>query len=115
VYPARDVISGWRGDRVYALSATTEALTNVLRHADCERAELSLQVVDGALVLDVRDEGSGFELEGAAANGCWACGNARCWSVSNSTRPPRRVIAADDTHITRLAGRSTPPASGPQR
>jgi two-component system sensor histidine kinase UhpB len=46
-----------------------EALTNVLRHAGCDRAELSLQVGEGALVLDVRDEGSGFELEGAAANG----------------------------------------------
>jgi len=46
-----------------------EALTNVLRHADCESAELTLRVGDGALVLDVRDRGRGFELEGAAANG----------------------------------------------
>ena len=46
-----------------------EALTNIIRHAGCDRAELSLQVADSALVLDVRDDGSGFELEGAAANG----------------------------------------------
>jgi two-component system, NarL family, sensor histidine kinase UhpB len=46
-----------------------EALTNVVRHAGCDRAELSLQVVDGELVLDVRDRGRGFEVDGAAANG----------------------------------------------
>jgi two-component system sensor histidine kinase UhpB len=46
-----------------------EALTNVLRHAGCDRATLTLMVDDGALVLDVRDDGVGFELEGAAANG----------------------------------------------
>ena len=46
-----------------------EALTNVLRHAACDRAELILSVTDGALVLDVRDQGQGFDVEAASANG----------------------------------------------
>jgi two-component system, NarL family, sensor histidine kinase UhpB len=46
-----------------------EALTNVLRHAGCDRAEMTLRVSDDALVLDVRDEGRGFDLAAVAANG----------------------------------------------
>jgi two-component system sensor histidine kinase UhpB len=46
-----------------------EALTNVIRHAGCQRAELSLQPQDGALVLEVRDEGAGFDIESVRATG----------------------------------------------
>jgi two-component system sensor histidine kinase UhpB len=46
-----------------------EALTNVLRHAGCDRAELALWVSDDALVLDVRDEGKGFDPGTVSANG----------------------------------------------
>ena len=46
-----------------------EALTNVLRHAACDRAELALEIRDQELVLDVRDDGRGFDAEQAAANG----------------------------------------------
>ena len=46
-----------------------EALTNVVRHAGCERAELTLRVTDDALVLDVRDQGRGFHPAAVAANG----------------------------------------------
>jgi two-component system sensor histidine kinase UhpB len=46
-----------------------EALTNVLRHAGCDRAALSLQVEGDELMLDVRDEGRGFDVQAAAANG----------------------------------------------
>jgi two-component system sensor histidine kinase UhpB len=46
-----------------------EALTNVLRHAGTDRAELSLRVAGDELVLEVRDDGRGFDLAGAAHNG----------------------------------------------
>lgn len=46
-----------------------EALTNVVRHAGTDRAELSLEVSDGAVVLEVRDEGKGFDRARATANG----------------------------------------------
>jgi two-component system sensor histidine kinase UhpB len=46
-----------------------EALTNVLRHAGVDRAELALQLRDGTLVLDVRDAGRGFDPETADATG----------------------------------------------
>jgi two-component system sensor histidine kinase UhpB len=46
-----------------------EALTNVLRHAGCDRADLTLRVTGDALVLDVRDEGQGFDPGAVTANG----------------------------------------------
>jgi two-component system sensor histidine kinase UhpB len=46
-----------------------EALTNVLRHANCDRADLTLRVTDHALVLDVRDQGRGFDPGAVTANG----------------------------------------------
>ena len=46
-----------------------EALTNVVRHAGCDQADMALRVSDGALVLDVCDEGRGFEPGAARANG----------------------------------------------
>jgi two-component system, NarL family, sensor histidine kinase UhpB len=46
-----------------------EALTNVLRHAGCDQADLALGVRDGRLVLEVRDEGRGFDVDAVAANG----------------------------------------------
>ena len=46
-----------------------EALTNVLRHAECDRADMTLRVADDALLLDVRDEGRGFDPAAVVANG----------------------------------------------
>jgi two-component system, NarL family, sensor histidine kinase UhpB len=46
-----------------------EALTNVLRHAGVNRAQLSLGVRGDDLVLEVRDHGCGFEVANAAENG----------------------------------------------
>jgi two-component system, NarL family, sensor histidine kinase UhpB len=48
-----------------------EALTNVIRHADASSAEVALSVVDGRLLLTVRDDGRGLEAgaEGSAKNG----------------------------------------------
>jgi two-component system sensor histidine kinase UhpB len=40
-----------------------------LRHAGCDHADLSLRVADGSLVLKVRDQGRGFDLDSAQANG----------------------------------------------
>jgi two-component system, NarL family, sensor histidine kinase UhpB len=38
-----------------------EALTNVLRHADCREARLELRRVEGAVQLEVSDAGRGFD------------------------------------------------------
>ncbi|WP_269801751.1 helix-turn-helix transcriptional regulator [Nocardioides allogilvus] len=38
-----------------------EALTNAARHADAREVELSLQRLGGSVVLEVRDDGRGFE------------------------------------------------------
>jgi two-component system, NarL family, sensor histidine kinase UhpB len=46
-----------------------EALTNVARHAGSDRAELSLQINDGRLVLVVRDRGKGLEKGGTEGTG----------------------------------------------
>jgi two-component system, NarL family, sensor histidine kinase UhpB len=46
-----------------------EALTNVLRHAGRDKAELELRASGGELVLDVRDDGRGFDPDGVAGNG----------------------------------------------
>jgi two-component system sensor histidine kinase UhpB len=46
-----------------------EALTNVIRHAGCADAELSLHSEDEQLVLEVRDRGAGFDPEAVQATG----------------------------------------------
>ncbi len=39
-----------------------EALNNALRHADASRLSLTLRAADGALTVEVRDDGTGFDL-----------------------------------------------------
>jgi two-component system, NarL family, sensor histidine kinase UhpB len=48
-----------------------EALTNVIRHAEASSADVALSVVDGRLLLTVRDDGRGLEAgtEHRAKNG----------------------------------------------
>lgn len=41
-----------------------EALTNVARHSRASRASLSMTLAQGALLLEVRDDGEGFDVEG---------------------------------------------------
>ncbi|HEY3264501.1 MAG TPA: PAS domain-containing protein [Actinomycetota bacterium] len=41
-----------------------EALANVVRHAHARNATVSLRIEDGSVVLEVRDDGLGFEAEG---------------------------------------------------
>jgi PAS domain S-box-containing protein len=43
-----------------------EAMTNAMRHAGAKRLAVTLQVVNGELVLSVRDDGQGFDLAAAA-------------------------------------------------
>ena len=45
------------------LRATQEALANVARHAAATRVAVTLTYLDGAVALDVRDDGVGFDVE----------------------------------------------------
>ncbi len=40
-----------------------EAITNLARHADCDRAEISLRITDGWLQMRIADNGNGFDAE----------------------------------------------------
>src|SRR4029078_9898724 len=46
-----------------------DALTNVARYAETDRAELALTSMNGALVLSVTDEGCGFDPHHAEGGG----------------------------------------------
>jgi signal transduction histidine kinase len=47
---------------VALLRATQEALANVGRHAEASRAGITLSFTDDSVVLDVRDDGVGFDI-----------------------------------------------------
>ena len=55
-----------------AYRVVQEALTNVARHAQVKKAEVRLWVNDGALGIQVEDEGAGFEVAARTAAG--SCG-----------------------------------------
>jgi signal transduction histidine kinase len=42
-----------------------EALTNVARHARASRADVTIQEKDGGICMEIKDDGRGFELNGA--------------------------------------------------
>lgn len=44
-----------------------ESLTNVARHAEASRVEITLSWCEGNLVIEVRDDGKGLDSEGASA------------------------------------------------
>jgi two-component system, NarL family, sensor histidine kinase UhpB len=46
-----------------------EALANVVRHAHARNATVSLRIEDGSVVLEVLDDGRGFQAEGTAELG----------------------------------------------
>jgi signal transduction histidine kinase len=41
-----------------------EAVTNVIKHAACDSADVTLAIEDGVLTLEVRDDGRGFDAAG---------------------------------------------------
>jgi len=51
------------------LRIAQEALVNVRKHACARRVRLTLSYLDQAVMLDVRDDGSGFDLAAPARNG----------------------------------------------
>jgi signal transduction histidine kinase len=51
------------------LRIAQEALENVRKHARASRVRLTLSYLDQAILLDVRDDGSGFDLAASARNG----------------------------------------------
>ncbi|MEO5876363.1 MAG: ATP-binding protein [Streptosporangiaceae bacterium] len=58
--------------RYEAMAVLSESLTNVARHAGAQRVEVSLRAEADAIVLTVKDDGSGFEaseLSALARNG----------------------------------------------
>lgn len=54
---------------VTLLRAAQEALANVAKHANAQRVGLTLSYMEDMVTLDVRDDGEGFNLEVARANG----------------------------------------------
>jgi signal transduction histidine kinase len=54
---------------VAAYRIVQESLTNVLRHADASRASVTIQRRDGAVVLDVEDDGTAAASPGADGSG----------------------------------------------
>ncbi|WP_143121726.1 sensor histidine kinase [Saccharopolyspora antimicrobica] len=57
---------------VAVLRAAQEALSNISRHARAGRVDVTLSYMDGLVVLDVRDDGAGFDVEAASGFGLTA-------------------------------------------
>jgi|GEM_PF-1638294 len=55
------VLPGWIEAEIYRIAQ--EALNNVLKHARASRVDVSLKTDKGILVLEVVDDGAGFDLE----------------------------------------------------
>jgi two-component system sensor histidine kinase DegS len=55
--------------RTVALRVTQEALQNVRKHADATTVIVSTGVVDDAWILEIRDDGRGFDVGAVAARG----------------------------------------------
>lgn len=78
------------------LQAAREALSNAVRHADANRIDLHLTLTDGHAILEVADDGRGFDVEGARGRG-HGLGNLL-----------ERARALDgELHITSEPGRGT--------
>jgi PAS domain S-box-containing protein len=58
----------WSRDRATAVfRILQEALTNIARHSEATRAEVSVSLEDGRVVLEVRDDGRGITADQAGA------------------------------------------------
>ncbi|HLM63094.1 MAG TPA: GAF domain-containing protein [Acidimicrobiales bacterium] len=53
----------------HLLNTVREALSNIVRHADAQRAEVDVTVSEGSLCLTVTDDGRGIDLAAAAVAG----------------------------------------------
>jgi PAS domain S-box-containing protein len=78
-----------------------EAMTNVVRHAGASRLAVSVQAVDGELVLSVRDDGRGFDPAAAAQRA------ARGESAGLSGMEERAQLAGGRLEIHAAPGRGT--------
>ena len=78
-----------------------EAMTNVVRHAGARRLAVALRIVDGALVLSVRDDGNGFDLAAAARRA------ARGESAGLSGMEERAQLAGGRLEMNSAPGRGT--------
>ena len=78
-----------------------EAMTNVVRHAAASRLAVALGVVDGELVLSVRDDGHGFDPAAAARRA------ARGESAGLSGMEERAQLAGGRLEIHTAPGRGT--------
>jgi two-component system sensor histidine kinase DegS len=56
-------------EQTVVLRVTQEALQNVRKHAGASRVWVVTRIEDGAWVLEVRDDGRGFDIEAIAARG----------------------------------------------
>ena len=59
------------------LSIAREALANVLRHAAATRATVTVTAADGAVLLEIADDGIGFDATGPAPEGHHGLANMR--------------------------------------
>ncbi|MER6988783.1 sensor histidine kinase [Saccharopolyspora hirsuta] len=57
---------------VVVLRAAQEALSNIGKHARAGRVDVTLSYMDDLLVLDVRDDGTGFDVDAASGFGLTA-------------------------------------------
>jgi two-component system, NarL family, sensor histidine kinase YdfH len=57
------------GTTDHAVSIARESLANVLRHASATAASVRLAIQRETLVLEIRDNGKGFDVDGPRANG----------------------------------------------
>jgi len=78
-----------------------EAMTNVMRHAAARRLAVALGVVEGELVLSVRDDGHGFDPAAAAERA------ARGESAGLSGMEERAQLAGGRLEIHAAPGRGT--------
>jgi PAS domain S-box-containing protein len=78
-----------------------EAMTNALRHAEASHLAVALRVVNGELVLSVRDDGRGFDLAAAAGRA------ARGESAGLSGMEERAQLAGGRLEMNTAPGRGT--------
>jgi PAS domain S-box-containing protein len=55
--------------RTVLFRVAQEALTNVARHARASRAEVQIRALDGGVCMKIKDNGQGFQAEGAPDSG----------------------------------------------